>query len=280
MRRLFVLTLVVMGAFRLVSADSLIDRRNNYEDKSEDNPFVLTTHRANYFFPIAYNVDPNSAPFSDPGDPAVHHTEVKFQISVKFEIARGLFYGYGRLGIGYTQQSYWQAYNGESTPFRETNYEPEPMLSFPMDYDTGWFHLRMLRASFDHQSNGRADDLSRSWNRIVGEALLEWEDLYLKVRPWYRLPEPNGKDDNPDINDYMGYGDLEFLYQLGRQQFGLLLRENVRTSKGAFQLEWSFPMHRKFSWFLQYFDGYGESLIDYNHHNRRVSLGVLLANWL
>ncbi len=261
-------------------AVSLIDKQFEYDKQSRSNPFVLSTYKATYFMPIAYNFSPNDEPFSEDGT-ELENAEVKFQISVKVPLARGLFFGEGNFEVGYTQQSYWQLYKSHSTPFRETNYEPEPMITFDMNRELGYVRMRRARFSFDHQSNGRSGDLSRSWNRLCGEALFEVGDFYLSVRPWWRIPERPQDDDNPDITKYMGYGELNGIYQLGDYQFGFLLRNNLSgANKGALQLDFIYPLYAKISGYLQYFDGYGESLIDYDHHNRRLSFGIMLANWL
>ena len=106
-------------------------------------------------------------------------------------------------------------------------------------------------------------------------------------KPWYRLPEkektepnqPDG-DDNPDIGDYMGFFEFSTHYQWDDQTFSMMLRNNLRSenNRGAIQLDWTFPMGKRFKGYAELFHGYGESLIDYNHKTTRLGIGVLLTD--
>ena len=90
-----------------------------------------------------------------------------------------------------------------SRAFRDTNYMPELLVSYKPALDLGGgFNWNLLSAGFNHQSNGRSDVLSRSWNRLFAEFGVERDSLALSARVWYRLPEDAGTDDNPDITDY------------------------------------------------------------------------------
>jgi phospholipase A1 len=101
------------------------------------------------------------------------------------------------------------------------------------------------------------------------------------LRPWYRIPEGDN-DDNPDIEDYMGRGDVTVVHVAGDNEFSLMARHSLRggdRSHGALQFDWGFPITRQLRGHLQVFDGYGESLIDYNHKATYVGFGVSLLEW-
>jgi phospholipase A1 len=239
------------------------------EDKPRDQ-YVIMAHRSNYILPVAYNSSPNSTPFQEASTGEdIQETEVKFQISLKIK-------------FGYTQKSFWQLYNfADSSPFRETNYEPELLLNIRTHVPFLGMNARTMQVGFNHQSNGRSQPFSRSWNRIVGNVGLERDHFILLFKAWYPIPEREEKDDNPDIDDYMGYGEIWGYYVWNGYRLGAMLRNNLRRkdNRGALQLEWSIPITRKVDVYVQYFNGYGESLLDYNHSVNRIAIGFILADW-
>jgi len=133
-----------------------------------------------------------------------------------------------------------------------------------------------------HQSNGRQDPLSRSWNRIYAQFGFEHDGFALLVRPWYRIKEDWSADNNPDIVQFLGHGDVVAVYKWGGHTFSLLLRSNLNfwNLHGAAQIDWSFPLYRQLKGYVQGFTGYGESLIDYNHSQTTIGAGFLLLNWM
>lgn len=277
------------------------------------NIFVFWPYRPCYFLPLAYNSTPNrdAALDFDP-DAKANDNEVKFQLSLKYELWRDMIRNKEiqdiiakntgikgmDLWFAYTQLSFWQLYNKAfSAPFRDTNYEPEMLLNFRIQQEIPYLtetKLQFINIGFNHQSNGRSEPLSRSWNRIVANVGFEKyfgpekKDAFeLLIKTWYRLPEDEEEDDNPDLIRYMGYGELWGTLYWKNQRFALMLRNNLRSeNKGAVQLEWSIPLssiHEKlaknFSLYVQYFNGYGESLLDYNKSINRISAGIMLADW-
>ena len=268
---------------------SLQDSRWELAAGSKLGVFNFRAYKPVYLFPLFATSDANERPFSPTlgeggGDGPIDSLESKFQLSFKTKALENLFGDNGDLWMAYTQSSRWQVYNGESSRlFRETNYEPEVMLAFR----TGWSLLgwkgRMAAVGINPQSNGRADPLSRSWNRLIFNVGLDREGWALNLRPWVRLPEPHGDDDNPDIADYMGRGDATLVRVFPNgHQLSLMLRHSLRggdQSHGAVQFDWAFPLHETFRGHLQVFDGYGESLIDYNHRATYIGLGISLMEW-
>ena len=94
-------------------------------------------------------------------------------------------------------------------------------------------------------------------------------------RVWKRINEPANDDNNPDIVDYMGHGDLNITYRSNGHDYRALLRRNFSTNRGAVQLSWAFPLAGHFKGYVQYFSGYGQSLIDYNYYQNVAGVGLL-----
>jgi phospholipase A1 len=252
----------------------------------------LEPYRKNYAL-IRYTSNINKAPTS----PSPNHSalapypyqkfESKFQFSAKSEIGnyRDLeFIGFTnfRLWGAFTQQAYWQVFNvGNSSPFRETNYEPEFIGTLGTGNAQGW---KLLNIGLSHQSNGRNEPDSRSWNRAYLQGGWEWDDLYLLGRAWWRLPERVSKDDNPDITRYIGRAELIAHWLPDRDdEIILLLRSNLdlHGHKGFLQLDWASPFKigRSSQLNFQLSTGYGDSLMDYNHCQTTFSIGIVFKEW-
>ena len=185
--------------------------------------------------------------------------------------------------MGYTQVSHWQLYaQDQSRPFRETTYEPDATLMFRTDYNVLGWNGRLFGIGLDHQSNGRSNPLSRSWNRVMLNIGFERDGWTLMFRPWVRLHESRDVDDNPDISDYMGRGDVQLVRVWKGNEFSLRARHTLRggdDSRGALEFDWAFPIVEELRGHVQLFDGYGESLIDYNHRAWYFGVGVSLLEW-
>ncbi|MEC4678517.1 MAG: phospholipase A [Nitrospirota bacterium] len=264
------------------SAPSLFERRMVFEKRSEHNPFVILPHKPTYLLPLTYNTSADGSTFKSVTGDDIQRAEIKFQLSLKILMAQNLFKENGQLAFAYTQQSNWQAYQfQQSSPFRETNHEAELMLSFFNDAHINGFRNHMNTLGLIHHSNGRTGKFSRSWNRIYVNFIFEKNNFLVSIKPWFRIPDKTKRDENPDIEKFYGYGEILAHYRMGDYTFGFVLRNNMRKkNKGAIQIDWTFPFYGKINGYFQYFNGYGESLIDYQDSTNRFGLGIILTNWL
>lgn len=248
------------------------DKKTPYEGRFKRNEFMggllgFEPDRFNYIIPM--NISSSKEPNQN------KQVETKFQISIKKKLLDDLFAQDLDLYFAYTQQSFWQLYdNQNSRPFRESNYEPSLYFSYPLEnYD---LFFNRINFGYLHQSNGGDLSHSHSWDRIFAEGIYSYGNFVASLRAWYRIPEKAEKDDNPDITKYLGYGDLSFGYLWNKYLFTATLRNNLREdNKGAILLDYSYPIYKNLYLYLQFFNGYGESLQDYNNSINRFGIGIL-----
>jgi phospholipase A1 len=261
----------------------VIEERFALERFTTNNPFVLTPHRTNYILPVSYRDDLGDyTDFLANNSAEPDSIELEFQLSIKLTMWEEIYRDNGYLSVGYTNRSFWQAYNSAaSAPFRETNHEPELMLTFTNDWELMGLRNVANQFVFNHQSNGRGKPLSRSWNRIMLNMVFERDRFAMSFKPWYRLPESAADDDNPDIEKYLGHFEWMGIYQWHKRTLSVMLRNNLRSeNKGAIELGWSFPINSRVKAYVKYFNGYGESLIEYNNAIESFGIGVLISDWL
>lgn len=210
------------------------------------------------------------------------NVEAEFQFSIKSKLWENAVEDRVDVWFGYTQLSQWQIY-AVSGPLRDNNYEPELFATIRADLDVGPLRWRMVNVGLVHQSNGDGPDFSRGWNRLYAQFGLEHGQFSLLFRPWYRIPDSEENDDNPDISAYLGYGDLVARYAAARHIVTATFRDNLRTgdNRGSVQLDWAIPFFdvERARILVQFFSGYGESLIDYNHAQNSIGIGLVLSDW-
>ncbi len=185
------------GALRAPA--SLIDAAWGFEQGSDR--YVIDMYNQNYLLFARWTDNVNTAPyaavFAAAGKPeTIDDTEAKFQLSFKMRLWTTEDRRWG-VWAAYTQQNQWQVYNADiSRPFRETNYMPELFVSYRPGIDLGGgFQWNLLNVGYNHQSNGRTDTLSRSWDRIIATFGFERENFALLAKAWYRVQH---KEDNPE----------------------------------------------------------------------------------
>lgn len=258
------------------------------EKATEFNPFVITPHKHSYIIPFAYTDNFNETPYEafrvDEGK--LKSFEAKYQISLKVPLFnKDILVPGDSLYFGMTVQAWWQVYSESiSRPFRETNYQPEIFYRAPLPWQPFGGNMGM-ELGIEHQSNGQSQLLSRSWNRINLAILYERGDHFVAFRPWYRLPEDKKQqplspvgDDNPDIHDYLGHYTIEAAWaDSDTRKVSIMLRKNWRTGNGAIEINFTRPIFGRMIGLVQYFNGYGESLIDYDHKQQKLGFGIALT---
>lgn len=262
-------------------------QRWELDSNTKKGTFIITPYKPVYVTMGRFSTNPNMQPTSE--NPAYslpfkinyNKYEAQFHISFKTKVIQGLFNGHGDIWVAYTQKAHWQVYNEAlSRPFRELNYEPEVILNFATRYKLFGFTGRMFGVAFNHQSNGRTLPLSRSWNRVIFHAGFERKDWQVMLRPWIRLKDE--EDENPSITNFVGKGELLVVRNFKKHQFSFVGTHSLHTgdkSHGSMQLAWVFVIVKNFKGRVQFTDGYGETLQDYNHRQTTCGLAVSLTEW-
>ncbi|MDO6692312.1 phospholipase A [Aliiglaciecola sp. 3_MG-2023] len=263
---------------------TLTDKRDASDELALKIPFAITQYKTNYILPVSYIKDPNTIGVTELDSENVDNLEAKYQISVKLPIhinddaLSGVY-------AGFSVTSFWQVYNDEaSKPFRETNYEPEIFYFWKTQYRFLGIKFDQIHLGLNHNSNGQSGLKSRSWNRLYASALFSDVDSVYYLKAWYRIPEdeketvnsPDG-DDNPDITDYLGHFEIGYGKKVGNFNFLTFVRNNLKSdNKGSIELNITYPLNDRYDVVFQYFNGYGDSLIDYNRHQQRYGIGIQL----
>lgn len=215
----------------------------------------------------------------------------KFQLSFKYRLLK--FTDLSRktmartLQLAFTQRTLWDI-DGDSSPFYDTSYMPElifeSLSAKPEESGTGFTWLG-YQAAYKHESNGRDGSVSRSLDIVYFRPVFAFGNL----ERWHLLVIPefftyvDTTDDNRDIKDYRGYGRLSVV--LGRND-GPSLMASVWGGKEfnnpTVQIDLTVPVHTRLLDFetyllVQYFNGYGESLLSYRQKSETVRAGISLV---
>lgn len=259
------------------------------EREAAARPFSILAHKPNYVLAAAYNFEGWDSDLyrlveNDPGYEN-KDVEAQFQISLKVPLVLDLFGGRMDIYGAYTNRSFWQMYNREySEPFRETNHEPEVWVQFNNDWQVFGLTNALNAFGFVHQSNGQAGLQSRSWNRVFVNFIFEKDDFVLSFKPWLWVSRDKSESDNPDITDFLGHGEFRAAWQRNGHIVSMMLRNQLESGfeKGAVELGWSIPVfnYPYLKAYMQYFYGYGESLIDYNRKVNRIGVGISITDWI
>lgn len=216
----------------------------------------------------------------------------KFQFSFDYRLATMTFGPADResvatLRLGYTQRSVWDI-DAQSSPFYDTSYMPEIAIATdaPMPTgDPGWFTWLGWRASLLHESNGREGDASRSVNTVYFRPRF----ILGKLGNWafVMLPEIQAylgdSSDNADLKNYRGHGKLRFYFGHNDRPTLMFTGWSGKDfDHGSYQLDLAVPLRLRWLklesyFYVQYFNGYGESLRDYSLRSDSLRAGFGLV---
>lgn len=208
--------------------------------------------------------------------PTKQNTNVKFQISIAQRLTRATLPWGTYLYLFYTQKCFWNILE-ESMPMTDLNFNPGVGLTKPLFYNERY--IGKLTFLIEHESNGRDGLDSRSWNRVaVAGNIFVNNNLMVHGKVWVPIVD---SDNNRGISRYAGWG-----------QFGAQMLSNNRRFIGGLTLVkragWNLNCnvvvdlaYRIFKGdnqylYLQFYNGYGEGLLEYNRHHCQLRAGLLI----
>ncbi len=207
--------------------------------------------------------------------PTRENSDVKFQISVAQRLTKTTLPGNSFIFLAYTQKTLWNVFQ-ESLPMRDINFNPAIGWTFPF-FSKGRFAGKATLL-IEHESNGRAGDDSRSWNRISlsGSTII---DQWIMVHAKLWLPFIDGN--NKDILDYSGICQGGVVITTPDKKFGwslMLVKRMGWNLNFNTTFEFNWRIHKKSNQYLfvQYYNGYGECLLDYNKFHSRLRVGIVI----
>ncbi|MEA1982968.1 MAG: phospholipase A [Campylobacterota bacterium] len=229
--------------------------------------YSIKAHGTTYFLPLSYRYDGS---YPDTNGHKALDNETEFQISIKYDFAANLVGLSEVYSIGYTQLSFWQLY-ADSAYFRETNYNPEAFITLPVSTE----YLKAVRVGFAHQSNGRGGVEERSWNYLASSFYFQTGFFFTELKLWKNVFSLKY---NPDLIDYLGYGEIQFVLPYKKHILKLRSR-NTFSKYRATEVNYSYPLFGSKDLFLYIkgFSGYGESLIDYDNKVHKLGIGFSIS---
>lgn len=250
---------------QIVSTDSTVIDTDSLRREFDNGPY-FGLYKDNYFiFGTAVGQTPTDK-----------NTNVKFQISVSQRLTKSTLPWGTYLYLFYTQKCFWNVCE-ESFPMTDLNFNPGIGLAKPLLVKDRFIGKVMM--VLEHESNGRDGDESRSWNRITfGSNIMIDPNFMVYGKVW--IPIVDGEN-NRDILDYCG------IYQIGtsvmspNRKFGASV--NLVKRRGwnlnyntTIEFSYRFNNNQNQYLFMQYYNGYGEGLLEYNKFHTELRVGIVI----
>lgn len=207
--------------------------------------------------------------------PTGHNSDVKFQLSISQRLTKSKLPFDSYLFIQYTQKAFWDVFR-ESLPMRDLNFNPGIGLGHLIIRHNKYIGKAYLM--LEHESNGRDSIDSRSWNKITFSWALVLNDNWeTQFKTW--IPIIDGEN-NKDILKYNGIFQFAVNYRTcnKRLQIGALITQRKAWFGFNTQLELSYKFNKRENqfFFIQYYNGYGENLLEYNQYKNMIRVGFVI----
>ncbi len=260
------LAAVSMAAGAQIVTDSLERVDTDSVRRAFDRGPYFGLYKDNYFiFGTAVNHTPTKT-----------NTDIKFQISIQQRLTRSTLPFGTYLYLFYSQKCWWNVLEN-SMPMVDLNFNPGIGLAKPLFVKNRYVGKVTLMA--EHESNGRDGLASRSWNKIsLAASIMIDPQVTVHGKVW--IPIVDGQN-NRDILDYSG------IYQVGTEftsrnrrftaSVVLVKRRGWKLNYNTI-IELGYRIFRRDNQFLflQFYNGYGECMLDYNQFRSRVRVGIVI----
>lgn len=209
---------------------------------------------------------------------SANNADVKYQISFRQRITNSYLPFNTFIFVSYTQKSFWNIYE-ESAPFRDTNFNPGIGFGRYLISDDNRY-IGSLFLQLEHESNGKDSIASRSWDFISASGKYYFNDrLFFRAKVWFPLVPLMGAE-NKDLITYKGFGDFSFDYRTSDERWWIAAKLTPRPRFSTFNttLSVAYRVSEKFNqyFFLELFDGRGDSLLDYKHYDLKLRVGICI----
>lgn len=208
--------------------------------------------------------------------PSKTNSDVKFQISIAQRLTRATLPWNTYLYLFFSEKVLWNVFE-KSMPMRDLNFNPGIGWSKPFFIKDRY--VGKMTLILEHESNGRDGDASRSWNKVsLSGSVLVSEWLMVHSKFWIPIVD---SDNNRDILRYSGIWQSGFEVSLKERKFifgaTFVKRRGWNLNFNSI-LEFSWRIHKKSNqyFFVQYYNGYGECLLDYNQFHSRLRAGIVI----
>lgn len=269
---------------------SFLQNRINKQFKSTgEAKFALMPYRRNYFVYSLLQNGLNEQPYIE-NDPYTviegKAQELQLQVSIMVPVWDRMFGSPLSIYAAYTNRSFWQVFaEAHSSPFRETNHEPEVWFWYHYDLEFGDVRLPMAWLGYTHQSNGKWEPLSRGWDRLFAQFFASYDSVDLSWKPWVSIWNDEtyrGLDGtkHSDYTPYVGDGELTLTYAYRHNNASVHWNYSFAgISYGGVTADLEVPITDYLSLYGRYFYGYGENLVDMDYRSNTLSFGFCVNDW-
>lgn len=267
---LLVLAAIILAPCRVSAQIVVTDRKDIINTDSLRRDFdkqpYFGLYKDNYFI-FGTSIGPK---------PTVENSNVKFQISIAQKLTRSTLPFGTYLYLFYSQKVFWNVLQN-SLPMSDLNFNPGVGIAKPL-----FVRNRFIGKAFlliEHESNGRDGDASRSWNKIsLGASIMIDPNIIVHGKAW--IPIIDGGN-NRDILKYCGIYQAGMQYYTNNRRFTASI---LLTKRAGWNLNYNTVVELAYRilkrdnqyLFLQYYNGYGEGLLEYNKFHSELRVGIVI----